>query len=62
VYRAICDGAILFAPASMGLAIQTAGFGAAESLNVSVAGIALVGVWLLYARRMRTTSLRFAPP
>src|SRR5207248_11207999 len=37
VYRAVCDTAILSAPASMGLAIQTAGFGAAESLNFGVA-------------------------
>lgn len=49
VYRAVCDTAILSAPASMGLAIQAAGFGAAESLNVAVAGLALVGVGLLYA-------------
>jgi MFS family permease len=49
VYRAVCDVAILAAPASMGLAIQAAGFRAAEALNFLVAAVVLGGVWLLYA-------------
>jgi DHA1 family multidrug resistance protein-like MFS transporter len=49
VYRAVCDVAILSAPASMGLAIQTAGFVAAEWLNLVVGLVSLGGVWLLYA-------------
>jgi MFS family permease len=49
VYRAVCDTAILSAPASMGLAIQMSGFGAAEWLNFGVAGIGTAGVALLYA-------------
>src|SRR5205823_4697740 len=36
VYRAVCDMALLSAPASMGLAIQAAGFGAAELVSFSV--------------------------
>lgn len=47
VYRAVCDMAILSAPASMGLAIQAGGFGAAESLNFAIAGLALLGIGLL---------------
>jgi MFS family permease len=49
VYRAICDVAILSAPASMGLAIQSAGFGAAEMLNFLVSAVVVVGVYVLYA-------------
>jgi MFS family permease len=48
VYRAVCDTAILSAPASMGLAIQAAGFGAAQMLNFAVSAFVLGGVWLLY--------------
>jgi MFS family permease len=58
VYRAVCDTAILSAPASMGLAIQAAGFGAAELLNFVVSAIVLGGVWLLYsASRARFPNL-----
>jgi DHA1 family multidrug resistance protein-like MFS transporter len=49
VYRAVCDVAILSAPASMGLAIQAAGFEAAEALNFLVSAAVLAGVWLLYS-------------
>jgi MFS family permease len=54
VYRAVCDVAILSAPAMMGLAIQRAGFNAAEAVNFTVAFVMLGAVWLLY-------SLSFAP-
>jgi MFS family permease len=53
VYRAVCDVAILSAPASMGIAVQAAGFGAAESVNLAVSVLVLGGVWLLYAARPR---------
>lgn len=49
IYRAVCDVAILSAPASMGIAIQLAGFGAAESVNLTVCVLVLGGVWLLYS-------------
>jgi hypothetical protein len=48
IYRVVCDIAILSAPASMELAIQSAGFGAAEMLNFVVSAIVIVGVYLLY--------------
>jgi MFS family permease len=48
LYRAVCDVAILTAPASMGLAIQAAGFGAAEAVNFLVSALVLGGTWLLY--------------
>jgi DHA1 family multidrug resistance protein-like MFS transporter len=48
VYRAVCDVAILSAPATMGLSIQSAGFGAAETLNFLVSAIVLLGVYVLY--------------
>jgi hypothetical protein len=54
VYRAVCDVAILSAPASMGLAIQVAGFDAAEALNFVVSGAVLAGVWLLYLASRET--------
>jgi MFS family permease len=58
VYRAVCDVAILSAPASLGIAVQAAGFGAAELLNLTVCLIGLGGVWLLYsASRTHTVSL-----
>jgi hypothetical protein len=53
VYRAVCDVAILSAPASMGIAIQVAGFGAAESVNLAVCAVVLGGVWLLYSASRR---------
>ncbi len=64
VYRAVCDVAILTAPASMGLAIQAAGFGAAETLNFVVSAIVLGGVWLLYQKRqaLQATQEQTAPP
>jgi MFS family permease len=49
VYRAVCDVAILSAPASMGVVIQTAGFNAAEAVNLTVAVVALGATWLLYS-------------
>jgi MFS family permease len=49
VYRAVCDVAILSAPASMGLSIQAAGFHAAEMLNFVVSAIVVLGVYVLYA-------------
>jgi MFS transporter, DHA1 family, multidrug resistance protein len=53
VYRAVCDLALLSAPASMGLALQVAGFGAAELVSL-VAGVTVVAaVWLLYSVRRR---------
>jgi MFS family permease len=62
LYRAVCDVAILSAPASMGLAIQAGGFGAAELVNFLVSGIVLGGVWLLYsASRPGTRTLASAP-
>jgi MFS family permease len=51
VYRAVCDVAILSAPATMGMAIQAAGFTAAEAFNLTVCAVVLGGVWLLYASR-----------
>jgi MFS family permease len=58
VYRAVCDVAILSAPASLGIAVQSAGFGAAELLNLTVCLIGFGGVWLLYsASRSRTVSM-----
>jgi MFS transporter, DHA1 family, multidrug resistance protein len=48
VYRAICDVALLSAPASMGIVVQAGGFGAAELVNLTVASIVLGSVWLLY--------------
>jgi MFS transporter, DHA1 family, multidrug resistance protein len=57
VYRAVCDVAILSAPASMGLAIQAAGFGAAEALNFLVSASVLGGVWLLYSASRATSTL-----
>src|SRR6266542_1868284 len=53
VYRAVCDVAILTAPASMGLAIQTAGFSAAEAVNLMVSVVGLCGVWVLYSASSR---------
>jgi hypothetical protein len=53
VYRAVCDLALLSAPASMGLALQVAGFAAAELVSL-VAGVTVVAaVWLLYSVRRR---------
>jgi len=57
VYRAVCDVAILSAPASMGLAIQAAGFSAAEALNFLVSASVLGGVWLLYSASRATSAL-----
>ena len=57
VYRAVCDVAILSAPASMGLAIQAAGFSAAEALNFLVSASVLGGVWLLYSGSRATSTL-----
>jgi MFS family permease len=54
VYRAVCDVAILSAPATMGMAIQAAGFTAAESVNLLVCVVVVGGVWLLYASRSRS--------
>jgi MFS family permease len=51
VYRAVCDLALLCAPASMGVALQAAGFGAAESVSLAVSVLVLGSVWLLYSRR-----------
>ncbi|HET6320219.1 MAG TPA: MFS transporter [Chloroflexota bacterium] len=51
VYRTVCDVAILSAPASMGLALQVAGFPAAEVVNVSVCLLVLVTCAALYWRR-----------
>jgi hypothetical protein len=49
----VCDLALLSAPASMGLALQVAGFGAAELVSL-VAGVTVVAaVWLLYSVRRR---------
>ncbi len=53
VYRAVCDVAILSAPASMGVAIQTAGFSAAEAVNLMVSVVGLCGVWVLYSASSR---------
>ena len=55
LYRAVCDVAILTAPASMGLAIQVAGFTAAEALNFVVSIVCLAGVWLLYRWRRQAS-------
>jgi MFS family permease len=60
VYRAVCDLAILSAPASMGLAIQAGGFGAAELLNFGLSLVVLGGVWLLYAATREQYSHRTA--
>src|SRR5262249_36476474 len=46
VCRAVCDIAILAAPASMGIAIQAGGFGAAQWVNFLVCAAAVTGVWL----------------
>ncbi len=51
VYRAVCDLALLSAAASMGLALQAAGFGAAELVSLAVSSVVLGSVWLLYGRR-----------
>jgi MFS family permease len=60
VYRAVCDVAILAAPASMGVAIQAAGFGAAEMVNFLVSAIVLAGVrWLYSASRAHLPKLGF---
>jgi MFS family permease len=53
IYRAVCDVAILSAPASMGIAVQAAGFSAAEAINLAVSVLVLGGVWLLYSARPR---------
>jgi hypothetical protein len=37
----------------MGLALQIAGFAAAEVVNLSVSLLVLAAVWLLYLRRPR---------
>jgi MFS transporter, DHA1 family, multidrug resistance protein len=54
VYRAVCDIGLLSAPASMGLALQVAGFGAAEVVSLAVSVVVLGSVWLLYTRRCST--------
>ena len=51
VYRAVCDVAVLCAPASMGLALQAGGFTAAELLNFGTSAVILTAVALLYIRR-----------
>jgi MFS family permease len=51
VYRTVCDVAILSAPASMGLALQLAGFPAAEVVNLSVSLAVVIAVTALYWRR-----------
>jgi MFS family permease len=58
VYRAVCDLALLCAPASMGLALQAAGFTAAELLNCGVSVIIFGSVALLYARAVVGRPLR----
>jgi MFS family permease len=52
VYRAVCDVAQLSAPASLGIAIQLAGFGAAEMVTLMLSFCALAAVWLLYLGRL----------
>ena len=49
VYRAVCDVAQLSAPASMGIALQIAGFGAAELVSLTTSLVVLGAVWLLYS-------------
>lgn len=51
VYRAVCDLAVLSAPASLGMALQLNGFGGAELLSLIVCAIALGGVSVLYVTR-----------
>jgi DHA1 family multidrug resistance protein-like MFS transporter len=53
VYRAVCDLALLSAPASMGLALQVAGFAAAELVSLVAGVTVLASVWLLYSVRRR---------
>jgi MFS family permease len=60
VYRAVCDVAILSAPALMGVAIQAAGFHAAIGFNFMLAAAVLGGVWLLYSAS-RAHASRLAP-
>jgi MFS family permease len=47
VYRAICDIAILSAPAVLGLALQFGGFRAAEAITASITLGVLVVVWFV---------------
>jgi MFS transporter, DHA1 family, multidrug resistance protein len=54
VYRAVCDVALLSAPASMGIALEAAGFGAAELVSLAVSLVVLGAVWLLYSARSET--------
>jgi MFS transporter, DHA1 family, multidrug resistance protein len=51
VYRAVCDVALLSAPSSMGIALQVAGFAAAELVSLTASLVVLGSVWLLYAAR-----------
>jgi MFS transporter, DHA1 family, multidrug resistance protein len=51
VYRAVCDLAVLSAPASLGMALQVSGFGGAELVSLAVCLIALGSVTLLYVFR-----------
>jgi MFS family permease len=51
VYRAVCDIAQLSAPASLGIALQLAGFGGAEVLSLTCSVVVLVCVAVLYAAR-----------
>jgi MFS family permease len=53
VYRAVCDLAVLSAPASLGMALQVSGFGGAELVSLAACLIALGSVTLLYVFRER---------
>jgi len=58
VYRAVCDVAILSAPAVLGLTLQLGGFAAAEFVTASTTLGVLVVIWLLGHPSARAPGVR----
>jgi DHA1 family multidrug resistance protein-like MFS transporter len=53
VYRAVCDVAILTAPAVLGLTLQLGGFAAAEFVTASTTLGVLIVIWMLGRSRLK---------
>jgi MFS transporter, DHA1 family, multidrug resistance protein len=57
VYRAVCDVALLSAPAVLGLTLQLGGFAAAEFVTASMTLCVLIAIWRINIRGISTNEL-----